>query len=678
MNSVHVEKKIRIVKWLIELNQEVGNDFLLFTSCDVNYLDFAFSLIKSADVFSPGSNFILHVINPDVRTEKYINEFVSSLTTTNLAVSLEYIDLSSLDNDQKIAYYASARFPQLAQILQNCSCPILSLDADSLIVNPIDFDFTNKGDAEVVLVRRDLNGDVSDELAVATGSIWLKPTPNVCQFMLKVAEQIDKHLENCTLRWFVDQVTFYQQMKLMQKQVKFYNLKRKYADWGFRENSVVWAGKGDRKENDLRFFLLSSFLSTDIQRNKIAFEFKSYLISSGSDLKHSKWMHERLNLASKGAQDAQESNLLNVSQRKVVLFFPRLDLPWKKIATYQSIPMLNEDVLDLRLYWKSFTVHLANTIERAGLSLDIIELPAWEITRERVEASNALFAFVPHHCIIDFDEGKTPVMFYMQEYFRSVFTCDTKGWSAASSVYPVDLETLPESSQVAFDVYRNRLLVGELGSKFGQIPRKSFSELASIGDIPSKRSLFGWGPSNSVPYIFFPLQIPHDQSIKYFSDVEEVEVVKSLVDWARENKVAVVLKPHPANLKIMKQFEVFVDNVTVFWSTANVYDLIEYSTAVYTINSGVGFESLLHIKPVVTFGRAEYDCVTFHLENNNFHDAWKYCLEVDSKTLESKYSKFINWFLGQYAIDLSQPELATITLDRVVNQIASHVNKSEK
>jgi hypothetical protein len=80
----------------------------------------------------------------------------------------------------------------------------------------------------------------------------------------------------------------------------------------------------------------------------------------------------------------------------------------------------------------------------------------------------------------------------------------------------------------------------------------------------------------------------------------------------------------------------------------------------------------------VTFGRAEYDCVTFHLEDNNFHEAWKYCLEVESKTLKNKYSKFINWFLGEYAIDLSQPQLATITLERVVNQIVSYVKQSEK
>lgn len=364
--------------------------------------------------------------------------------------------------------------------------------------------------------------------------------------------------------------------------------------------------------------------------------------------------------------------------RPITIFIPRLDLPWKPLKSGVKYPVITEDLIDIRLYWKELVVRLANLFEISGFPVKIEEIPAWEITRERVEASKTLFAFVPHHCHIDFDEGETPVMFYMQEYFRSVFTCDTKGWSAASSVYPVNLETLPESSRIAFDVYRNRLLAGELGSKFGQIPRKDFSELASSGTVPSTRSFLGLGAFQRVPYIFFPLQIPHDQSIQYFSDVEEIEVVKSLVDWARENNVAVVLKPHPANLKVMKQFEVFVDNLTVFWSTANVYDLIEYSTAVYTINSGVGFESLLHLKPVVTFGRAEYDCVTFHLENNNFHDAWKYCLEVESKTLENKYSKFINWFLGEYAIDLSQPQLATITLERVVNQVISYVKQSEK
>jgi len=307
------------------------------------------------------------------------------------------------------------------------------------------------------------------------------------------------------------------------------------------------------------------------------------------------------------------------------------------------------------------------------MSVKIIELPAWEINRKTVEASGAKLAIIPHRCYLDFDEGTTPVMFYMQEYFRSVFVMDMKGWSAASSKYPFKLADMETENGQSFEIYQRRLQTGVLGSKFAQTLSQSPAKLIAQGHIPFSRTWFGL--SKKRPYIFFPLQIPHDQSIRYFSDIAELPVVEALVKWAKQNNIAVVLKPHPANLKAMKQFDKFVDSQTIFWSEAHVYDLIRHATAVYTINSGVGFESLLQIKPVVTFGRVEYDCVTFQATINRLDEAWEYCCAADMTELATQYRCFINWFMGSYAVDLSQPELAIKRLDVISEDIVSYTKR---
>ena len=41
-------------------------------------------------------------------------------------------------------------------------------------------------------------------------------------------------------------------------------------------------------------------------------------------------------------------------------------------------------------------------------------------------------------------------------------------------------------------------------------------------------------------------------------------------------------------------------------SDASIHQLIEPALAVFTVNSGVGSEALLHLKPVYLFGRADY------------------------------------------------------------------------
>ncbi len=586
-----------------------------------------------------------------------VQQLAASLNATRLVVSFENINLSRLEEEQKRAYFSCARFPQIAKLLRQYQCPIFSLDADSLVVNPIDLNFSDKIDAEVVIIRRDLKEEMPEHLSVATGSIWLKPTQGVFQFIDDVSKQVDTHLQEGTLKWFVDQVVFHQQMQVMQKEVRFYNLKGKYADWDFLESSIIWAGKGLRKENDMRYFLLKALLSDDAGHHMIANQLWSSICTAGSGLSSSQWMRSRMEIARK-------------SVARIALYIPRLDLPWKRDSDISSSPpLLADDVLDLRLYWKAFAVKLANAIERAGLPVDVIEKPAWEIDRKAIEASGTVLALIPHRCRFDFDEGDTPVLFYMQEYFRWVFVLNESGWSAASSIYPIHLEAIPELVHDSFGTYRQRLLADELGSKFAQPVRKSHRQLIAEGLIPMRRGTFGL--KHVRPYIFLPLQIPHDQSIHNFSDLTEQHVVESLVNWAQERDITVVMKPHPVNRKSTASFEKLADGRTVFWSEAHVYDLIAHATCVYTVNSGVGFEALLHLKPVVTFGRVEYDCVSFQATPDTLDAAWDFCMHADTSMLEKRYRHFVNWFLGAYAVDMSQSEHAHARLEQLASEVVA-------
>lgn len=647
----------RKVQW-IESNDSIeAESFLIFSACDAVYVGYAISLIRSVDIFSPGFGFVLHLINPEPESFERLKHLANSLKSTRLFISFETVELSSLSDEQKRAYYASARFPRLATLLEDHRLPMFSIDADSLVVNPIDLNFSDKPAAEVVLVRRDRLEDTPEHLSIATGSIWFLPNANVIEFVKNVASEIDAGLAAKTLEWFVDQIVFFRAMKENLHNVHFFNLKPKFADWEFKEKSIVWAGKGGRKLYDMRFFIIQAILSDDESRRELANSLVSNIVEGGSDTLTSKWMQSRLT--------ASRHRVARIS-----LYLPRLDKPWKRPKlTTANPPLVSEDTISLRLKWKEFTLRLANAIERAGLAVDILEVPAWEINRKQIEKRNCALALIPHRCHIDFEDGETPVMFYMQEYFRWVFVADKQGWSASSSVYPIDHEVLPVRTPGAFDLYRNKLNCNELGSKFAQAARYSEKELIRRDLVPHVSGFFG--VKYLRPYIFFPLQIPDDQSIRYFSAVSELDVVEAVIAWARAHQIAVVLKPHPANLKSMLPFEKMADGEHVFISNAHVYDLIKCARAVYTINSGVGFEALLHVKPVVTFGRVEYDCVTFNASLDNLDAAWKYALEADVEEMEPRYSKFVDWFLSDYAVDMSRPDVANARMEELAGKIVA-------
>lgn len=353
--------------------------------------------------------------------------------------------------------------------------------------------------------------------------------------------------------------------------------------------------------------------------------------------------------------------------KRVVILLPQLNIPWKKPRGYDKDPYkFRQEVPSggVRVYWRKFAEMLQRACTECASSVELVELEAWLISPEYVDSLNADLVFVPHRCNLDFQGCNTKVFFYMQVICKWLFTVDRGGWSASSSVYPVDIKALPRATEGKFEEYRTRLLSGN-NSKFDQAESRSRLSLILRQDIPLSN------------YIFFPCQIPTDQSIRYFSSVDEVELVKELVEWANFNKKHVVFKEHPVNKKSMLPLRELVTGPYVRWSDASIHDLIEYSRGVMTINSGVGFESLLHRKPVATFGRVEYDCVTHAADLADIDAVDKYFKRWDWQASKSDYYSFMAWFVSTYAYDLEDGGSLNQRLHIMLGKIMKECNVCE-
>jgi capsule polysaccharide modification protein KpsS len=78
-------------------------------------------------------------------------------------------------------------------------------------------------------------------------------------------------------------------------------------------------------------------------------------------------------------------------------------------------------------------------------------------------------------------------------------------------------------------------------------------------------------------------------------------------------------------------------SVVTWCEDGSIFDYIEYAKLVCVVNSGTGFESILMNKPVVMFGRAEYDKVVNKANLTNFMDVIK-----NASFNETQYRKFVN------------------------------------
>jgi hypothetical protein len=623
----------RIYRWeaLPQISQQ--DRLVVFTACDSKYLEYAIPLVRSLDFFSPGYQFVLHVINPSDADLERIRSVGITLRATRLAISSEYVDLSHLAPEAVSAYYASARFFVMPDLQEFTSLPVLCLDADSLFVNPIDGCYTDQGQVDVVVYCESLNRDVPDKRKIKNGTILFDSSASVRSFLLKMRQRLLELFNEGTVDWYVDQEVFAKQLLEDRSGLTFAHIKPAYIDWSFSGKSIIWTAKGDLKSLDSRYRMLLQLLSDNRPEN--------FEIGAGAAL------------ASAGRL---------ATQAPVAILLPRLDLPWKKVRHNSPVQRVNEDVVELRLNWKRFALLLANALEKMDVRVQVYELPTSLITPEHIDSLGHSLVFVPHRCTLDFGKTRTSVRYFMQEYFRWVFVVDPMGWSASSSAYPFDIKSMRPKRKGVFQEYRRRLAAGELTSKFNQRSRRSRWSLMLFREIPIGK------------YVFFPLQIPTDQAIRYFSDYSEEEVVTAVIQWSKQSGVPVVFKPHPVSKKAMANFEQQVRAAGCYWSTAHVHDLSSYAAAVFTINSGVGFEALFHLKPVVTFGRAEYDCVTQKSTPQSIDEAWQACLKSSRLVLEQRYERFVDGFLTAYAVDMSNTESSYMVLDEIAAKVKKEID----
>lgn len=621
-----------------------GAPVLLLAACDPGYVSHVIALARSLDAFAPGHHFLVHLVNPDGDSIARLGDARESMTSLRLHVSTERVHLPP--SGEKTAYYASARFLRMAELLREPNAiPILALDADAIAVGPLTLDFSDKKEADVCLRRRDLtNEEVEEHLRVAAGAVWARPSESGRAFFDAVAEDLTAAFVDGTAAWFIDQRVLARHVAAGTGSAHVRNLKTKFADWAMKDDAVFWMGKGDRKYSDVRYVLLREAFDEDPSRREAARAL------------HARF--EALVPVDRQGQIGKHAQRAFARHRKPVagIFMPRLDLPWKKAGMRASggPPILSEDTIDLRLWWKRFAMELARMLTHHGVEPKLLEIPAWEITPERVDAEALDLAFVPHRCNLDFGPTRTPRRFYMQEYFRHVFVVDSEGWSAASSVYPVKVADLPPAVLDAWGHYRDAFLAEALDSKFGQAVRRPRALLEAQGELPAGR------------YVFFPLQVPHDLSIAYFSHTPLGEALDAVVGLANAEGITVVLKEHPANRASMRDYRQRFGGANVLWSDAHVHDLLRYATGVVTINSGVGFEALLAGVPVICLGRCEYDAAVWQAGPDKLREVWRLAVSEPESVRLTRYARFVDWFLGRHAVDLSRPHTGRHVLDRHV------------
>jgi hypothetical protein len=218
---------------------------------------------------------------------------------------------------------------------------------------------------------------------------------------------------------------------------------------------------------------------------------------------------------------------------------------------------------------------------------------------------------------------------------------DNQGYSGWASIAGKSIDTLIESvdsdeaNQHYTKLYENIVL--KKVSKYKQ--NSDYLDFSAIGQ-----------------YIFFPLQKPQDK-VSQLANIDTIQLLKYLREFSRENKIKIIFKRHPRcnSSEISNLMEEISFDDDFFSTEANIHDIIAHAECVVTVNSTVGVEALLHLKPVIITGSSEYAPAC--IKATKFEELTECLLNYNKlKKSEEEIKKFLFYYCHHFLVSVDNEQ----------------------
>jgi predicted O-linked N-acetylglucosamine transferase (SPINDLY family) len=182
---------------------------VIHASCDSHY----FGLF--ADVFCAGiarysglhALVVLHVVGPSVETKAQVAQLRKAYPQLPLVVLEDSVDLSAFGTHAK-TYYACARFLSLPAVLEKYQRPVLTLDIDTLTLQPLGAftDQLSQSQAPFALIK----GEPLEPWGYYWANlVWVRPEPQGLTLAEQIAHYIARLLNPTEALWFLDQAALF-------------------------------------------------------------------------------------------------------------------------------------------------------------------------------------------------------------------------------------------------------------------------------------------------------------------------------------------------------------------------------------------------------------------------------------------------------------------------------------
>jgi hypothetical protein len=272
--------------------------------------------------------------------------------------------------------------------------------------------------------------------------------------------------------------------------------------------------------------------------------------------------------------------------RHVLIARPRLDCSFKKGPIPEAEGPPRTQVL---ANFGRFIDGLADYHRARGDKVTVETRALWQFELEDMQKAAKAFdaVYFPHRQKRQYPIGDN-ALYYMATAFPDYVSVDPVGWGASMSWIPLAPGNAMEH-RATFEMLRSR--VTQNVSKFVQ---PALGRSLPIAD-----------------FLLFVCQIPHDETIQFHSAVSVPQALAATLAYGRAAGRRVVVKGHPVNRESMRPLRqlVEVDSNALWVDDISIHTCLAGAERVFLVNSGVGFEAMLHDRTVIRFGEAEYASV---------------------------------------------------------------------
>jgi len=204
--------------------------------------------------------------------------------------------------------------------------------------------------------------------------------------------------------------------------------------------------------------------------------------------------------------------------------------------------------------------------------------------------------------------GKIPdyrIWHYKPDYIPKALFFDTCGYSARAEVATDDAVVVREFIKKNCNVEQSmgllkKLTIDSNASKLNKVPRVK-------------------GRIHNGDFILFAGQVPKDTVIRHSFYGSYQKMLSSVLPELDKLGIKILFRPHPragmVGLENPTEYFRRFKNIEFFNGPCSIHQLIEESMGVISVNSGVGFEGLIHGRPVFTLGGCDYGCATHALNS---------------------------------------------------------------